>query len=75
VLNILAFVPILGGIVGFAAGIWALVAGVIALRQALDITTGQAVITAIIGAIPMFLLYCLFGSILAGGGIMTGAVR
>lgn len=75
VLNILAFVPILGGIVGFAAGIWALIAGVIALRQALDISTGQAVITAIIGAIPLFLLYCLFGALIAGGGAMTGAFQ
>src|SRR5215207_7499793 len=57
-LNILAFVPFLGGIVGFVAGIWALVAGIIALRQALDISTGQAIITAIIGAIPMALLGC-----------------
>jgi hypothetical protein len=75
VLNILAFIPFLGGLVAFAAGIWALVAGIIALRQALDITTGQAVITAVIGAIPMFLLFCLYGSLIAGGSIMTGAAR
>ena len=56
--NILAFIPVLGGIVGSVAGIWALVAGIIAIRQALDITMGQAVITAIIGAIPLFLLLC-----------------
>jgi hypothetical protein len=75
VLNILSFIPVVGGIVSLVTGIWALVAGIIALRQALDITTGQAVITAIIGAIPMFLLYCLFGSLVAGGGMMTGAIR
>jgi hypothetical protein len=70
VLNILAFIPVLGGIVGFVAGIWALISGIIAIRQALDITTGQAIITAIIGAIPLFLLICLSGTILVllGGG-------
>jgi hypothetical protein len=73
VLNILAFVPILGGFVALAAGIWALVAGVIALRQGLDISTGQAIITALIGAVPLFLMYCLFGSIMGVGGAMTGA--
>jgi hypothetical protein len=74
-LNILAFVPFLGGLVGLVAGIWALVAGIIALRQALDISTGQAIITAIIGAIPMALLGCLYASVLLGGGMMTGAIR
>jgi hypothetical protein len=70
VLNILAFIPVVGGIVGFVAGIWALISGIIAIRQALDITTGQAVITAIIGAIPLFLLICLSGTVLA---ILSGA--
>ena len=74
-LNILAFVPVLGGIVAFVAGIWALIAGIIALRQALDISTGQAIITAILGAIPMAILGCLYGSLLVGGGMMTGAIR
>jgi hypothetical protein len=75
VLNILAFVPILGGFVAIVAGIWALIAGIIALRQALDITTGQAVITAIIGIIPMALLGCLYGSLIAGAGVLSGAIR
>ena len=74
VLNILAIIPILGGIVAFVAGIWALIAGIIALRQALDITTGQAVITAIIGIIPMALLYCLVGAVVGGCAAMTGAL-
>jgi hypothetical protein len=73
VLNILGFIPFLGGIVAFAAGIWALIAGIIAIRQALDVTTGQAVITAIIGMIPMMLLACLSGVIFGGGAALLGA--
>jgi hypothetical protein len=72
VLQIFSFIPILGGILALVAGIWALIAGVVALRQALDISTGQAVITAIIGIIPMFLLYCLLGLIIGGGSWATG---
>jgi hypothetical protein len=75
VLNILSFVPILGGIIGIVVLIWSLVAGVIALRQALDISTGQAVITAIIGIIPLTLVYCLIGAVGVGGAALTGAVR
>jgi hypothetical protein len=48
------------------------VAGVIALRQALDVSTGQAVITAVIGFIPMLLLYCVLGLIIGGGSFAMG---
>jgi hypothetical protein len=75
VLSILSFIPILGGIVGLVVFVWMIVAGVIALRQALDITTGQAVITAIVGFIPMFLIYCLIGAVIGGGSALTGAMR
>jgi hypothetical protein len=75
VLSILSFIPILGGIVGLVVFVWMIVAGVIALRQALDITTGQAVITAVVGFIPMFLLYCLVGLVIGGGSALTGAMR
>jgi hypothetical protein len=67
VLNILLFVPILGGIIGLVVGIWSLVAAVIALRQGLDISTGQAIITALIGFIPLLLIMCLVGLITGGG--------
>src|SRR3954452_16972454 len=67
ILNILAFVPVLGGIVGLVVFVWLIIAGVVAIRQALDISTGQAVITAIIGFIPMFLIYCLIGLVVGGG--------
>jgi hypothetical protein len=75
VLSILSFIPILGGLVGLAVFVWMIVAGVIALRQALDITTGQAVITAIVGFIPMFLLYCLVGLVVGGGSMAMGGMR
>jgi len=59
-LGILAFLPVLGGLIRFAIAIWVLVAGIIAIRQALDFGTGKAILTAVIGwlalAIPMALL-------------------
>jgi hypothetical protein len=75
VLNILAFIPFVGGLVGLVVFVWLLITAVVALRQALDISTGQAVITAVIGFIPMLLLYCLYGAVIAGGGILTGAIQ
>jgi hypothetical protein len=75
VFSILSFIPILGGLVGLVVFVWMIIAGVIALRQALDISTGQAVITAIIGFIPMLLLYCLLGAIVGGGAALSGMGR
>ena len=49
VLLVLAIIPVLGGIVRFAVSIWLLIAGIIAIRQALDVSTGKAVLTAILG--------------------------
>lgn len=60
VLFALGFVPVLGDLVRLAAAVWMLIAGVIALRQALDFSTGKAILTAVLGwlaiAIPAALL-------------------
>ena len=49
VLNLLGVIPVLGGIVRFAVAIWVLIAGIIAIRQALDVDTGKAILTAALG--------------------------
>jgi hypothetical protein len=62
VIKVLGIVPLLGWIAGLAAGIWMLVCGVVAIRQALDFTTGKAVGTVILGWLAMMAL----GLLLAG---------
>lgn len=59
VLYILGIIPLLGGLIRIAVGIWILVAGVIAIRQALDFSTGKAILTAILGWIAMMILGAL----------------
>lgn len=74
VLSVLAFIPGLGWLVTAVVSIWVLVAEVIAIRQALDVTTGQAIVTALVSllivlavtVIPMILL----GGAMAIGGAM-----
>ena len=75
VLGIVGFIPIVGWLIAAVAGIWSLIAGIIAIRQALDITTGQAVITAIIGIIPFLVLYCLAFTLIGGAALLAGAGR
>jgi hypothetical protein len=49
VLYVLGFIPVLGGIIRFVVAIWVLIAGIIAIRQALDVGTGKAILTAVLG--------------------------
>ena len=65
ILLALAFIPLLGGFIRFGVSVWILIAGIIAIRQALDFGTGKAILTAVVGwlaiAIPSAILGGLFG--------------
>ena len=78
VLSILSFIPCVGPLIVLISAIWSLVAGVIAVRQALDFDTGKAVITVIIGwviiLIITFVISAVFGVGAAGLGALTGAL-
>jgi hypothetical protein len=49
VIGLLSFIPVAGGLAVFVGGIWALAAGIVAIRQGLDFTTGKAIVTALVG--------------------------
>ena len=56
VLMVLGIIPGLRGIVALVVGVWLLVTGIIAIRQALDFSTGKAVATAVLGWIAKMML-------------------
>ncbi len=56
VLYLFAGVPGLGLIVRTVVGIWVLICGVVAIREALDFSTGKAILTAILGWVTMIML-------------------
>jgi hypothetical protein len=61
-LSFFSFIPFLGGIISFIALVWALVAGVIAIRQALDFTTWRAIGTCVVGwLIYTLIVFLVFG--------------
>ncbi len=66
VLRILVFIPILGGLIAFVAWIWALIAGVIAVRQALDFSTGRAIGTVVVGWLVAMLVGFLVAVVIGG---------
>lgn len=65
-----SFVPFIGGLISFAASVWALIAGVIAVRQALDFTTGRAIATCIVGWLIYMLIVFLTTTFLLGAGAL-----
>ncbi len=68
VLGFFTFIPILGWLIALAGSIWALVAGVIAVRQALDFDTNKAILTVIIGWIVMVVVVGIIAAIFGLGG-------
>lgn len=61
VLLIFGIVPILGGIVRVVVSVWMLLTGIVAIRQALDFSTGKAIVTALLGWVAIVLLAFLTG--------------
>lgn len=56
VLFLLGVVPLVGSVIAVIVGLWILVTGVVAIRQALDFGTGRAIATALLGFIPYAVL-------------------
>jgi hypothetical protein len=71
-------VPVLGPIIAIVATLWGLAAFVIAVRQALDVETGRAVLVCVLALLVNIAcivgLALLFGGLLAGSGSGPGAV-
>jgi hypothetical protein len=68
-LLVLRGIPALGALIGLAAFLWGIAAFVVAVRQALDVTTGRAVVVCILAALVNFA--CMLGlALLFGGGMM-----
>jgi len=61
VLFVLAVIPLLGWVVRVVVSIWILIAGIIAIRQALDFSTGRAIGTALLGWLCLTILAFIVG--------------
>jgi hypothetical protein len=67
-LLVLGFIPIFGFFLNVVVWVWTLMTTVVAVRQALDFTTGRAIVTAVVSwiilAIVQFILLAPFGALL-----------
>jgi len=73
VLGVLAFIPCLGPLAALVGALWALVTGVVAVRQALDFDTGKAILTVIIGWVIVFIITVVVSVVLGAGAVGLGA--
>lgn len=64
VVRVLGIIPPMRGVVFLVAGIWCLIAMVIAVRQALDFTTARAIGTCIVGWIVQAIILAVILSII-----------
>ncbi len=68
ILLVLGIVPVLGGLAVLIAVVWMLIAGIIGIRQALDFSTGRAVLTAVLGFIPWIIAMAAISAVLGVPG-------
>jgi hypothetical protein len=62
-LLVAAIVPVLGWVLRLIVGLWMLGTGIVAIRQALDVDTGKAVMTALVGWLASLVVYMVLGGL------------
>jgi hypothetical protein len=67
VFAILGLIPGIGSLIVFIAGLWSLIASVIALRQALEVSTGRAVAIAVVAFLAMVVVLVIVATVFGIG--------
>ena len=74
VLSLLVFFPYFGPLLGFAGSIWALVAGFVGAREALDLDTAESLATVFLGWLTILIIGGAAKSILGISAIGLGSL-
>lgn len=75
--GVLAIVGVIGpisGVTEIVVSIWLLVAGIVAIRQALDFGTGKAILTAVLGWLAAMVVAVLIAIAIGGMAAIFGGV-
>jgi len=73
-LGVLGIIPCVGWIGSVAGAILSLIAAVMAIREGLDLDSGQAIIVAVVGFLALLLVSIVVGTIFGVGAAITGAI-
>jgi hypothetical protein len=74
VLLIFRFIPLLGGLLVLVVGIWRIIAGFIAIREALDLDSGYTLATIVVGIIAYIVVFAIVGLVLAAIGLSAAVL-
>lgn len=75
ILLIFSFIPVLGGLISLVALVWRIIAGFIAIRQALDIDNIRTLWTILLGLVALAVVVILIGIVVGaifGAGVAIG---
>lgn len=72
-LGVLRFIPCLGGLLSLAGAVWALVAGFIGVREALDLDTVETLVTVFVGWVVILIINLAIGGIIGVGTLGLGS--
>lgn len=76
-LNMLSFIPCVGGLVALVGSVWALVCGFFAVREAHRLDDGKTLLTVIIGWILVAIITAIlgvFGALFGAGAVGFGSL-
>ena len=71
-LLVLFFIPVLGVIAALVAFVWSLITGVLAVREGLQVSTGKAIVAAIVASILIGAAFFLIASVIGAGAYFGG---
>ena len=74
ILNILSFIPCVGGLISLVAWIWSIAAGFVAIRQSMDQDNANAALTVIVAAVVVFVIIAVLSGIFAAMGLGVAAI-
>jgi hypothetical protein len=70
-LGIFGFIPCVGWLISLAGAILALIAGVIAVREAMEFDTTKAIITVVIAWVIAFVISLILGGLFGAGMLLS----
>jgi uncharacterized membrane protein len=73
-LGIFGFIPCVGWLIALIGSILALIAGVIAIREAMEFDTTKAIITVVVSWVIAFIVALIFSAILGVGAAITAGI-
>ena len=68
IINILSFIPCVGGLIGFVAWLWSIATGFVAIRQSMDLDNTNAALTVIVPLI-VFVVIAIVTAVFAALGV------